>query len=142
MDGTTIQIFGEDKNGNIDTLPGIQLGYDTNNKPSLIVRNSSGATILDASGITQNAVADDLIKTRMIDDYAVTKQKVSFNVATANADGTVNIETIKEGGGQFSYNYTQFKNNTTSSINVISGQNGSNLIRNSKTLIDSKITFE
>jgi hypothetical protein len=78
MTGQAIQIGGYDDNG--DFYVGIQLGYDTNGNPSLVVRNRDGATVLDANGITSNAIADGLIVNNMIHSGAITEDKLGFSI--------------------------------------------------------------
>lgn len=60
MNGSTMQF--KDKDGNVY----IQLGTDASGGHSLIVRDSSGMTLLNGSGITQDAIADELIINDMI----------------------------------------------------------------------------
>jgi len=74
--------MGEDSNG--DPYVGIQLGYDTNENPSLILRNEDGATILTPSGITSDAVADGLIVNNMIHDGTIAKGKLGFPIVETN----------------------------------------------------------
>lgn len=118
MNGTALQIMGEDGEGN--PYVGVQLGYDTNSDPSLILRNSEGATILTPSGITSDAIADQLIVNDMVHDGTLMQTKMGFNVATANADGTVSITNIKDGqGGNFGATYATFVSDTNDSISAV-----------------------
>ena len=78
MNGQALQIMGEDSNG--DPYVGIQLGYDTNENPSLILRNEDGATILTPDGITTDAIADGLIINNMIHDGTISKDKLGFQI--------------------------------------------------------------
>lgn len=118
MNGTALQIMGEDGEGN--PYVGVQLGYDTNSDPSLILRNSEGATILTPSGITSDAIADQLIVNDMVHDGTLMQTKMGFNVATANADGTVSITNIKDGsGGNFGATYATFVSDTNNSISAV-----------------------
>lgn len=115
MDGTRLQILGTDDNGN--PYVGIQLGYDTNSQPSLILRNSEGATVLTPSGITSNAIADGLIVNNMVQDSTLSKSKMNFPIVETNQDGTVNISLIKDGsGGNFGVEYASFKQSTQEAI--------------------------
>ena len=121
MSGTALQILGEDSNG--DPYVGVQLGYDTNSNPSLILRNEDGAVVVSPSGITADAIADGLIVNDMIFNHTIEKEKCHFNVATANDDGSISIATIKDGtGGDFGVSYTRFTQNTTSAINEINSK--------------------
>ena len=124
MDGQTLQIIGKD-GGNNDYV-GVQLGYDTSGTPSLVLRNSSGTVILDPTGIKQDAVADDLIVTRMIGDGQITENKLSFDVW--KRDDTITIENIyTEGGDQFGAewtNYTTKVNTVETSVGTLDSQIG------------------
>lgn len=121
MNGSALQIMGEDSNG--DPYVGIQLGYDTNENPSLILRNEDGATILTPSGITSDAVADGLIVNNMIHDGTIAKGKLGFPIVETNQDGTINITSIKDGsGGNFGVEYTTFKQGTTEALDEINSQ--------------------
>lgn len=121
MNGKALQIMGEDSKG--DPYVGIQLGYDTNENPSLILRNEDGATILTPSGITSDAVADGLIVNNMIGNETIEKNKLAFPIVETNDDGTINITSIKDGsGGNFGVEYTTFRQNTTDAIDEINSQ--------------------
>ena len=121
MNGSALQIMGEDSEGN--PYVGIQLGYDTNENPSLILRNEDGATILTPSGITSDAVADGLIINNMIHDGTIAKDKLGFPIVETNQDGTINITSIKDGsGGNFGVEYTTFKQGTTEALDEINSQ--------------------
>ena len=121
MNGSALQILGEDEHG--DPYVGVQLGYDTNQNPSLILRNSDGATVLTPQGITSDAIADELIVNSMVADGTLQESKMGFNVATANADGTISITNVKDGsGGNFGVEYTTFKQNTEDAIESSSYQ--------------------
>lgn len=121
MNGSALQILGEDSEGN--PYVGIQLGYDTNENPSLILRNEDGATILTPSGITSDAVADGLIVNNMIHDGTIAKGKLGFPIVETNQDGTINITSIKDGsGGNFGVEYTTFKQGTTDALDEINSQ--------------------
>ena len=121
MNGSALQILGEDSEGN--PYVGIQLGYDTNENPSLILRNEDGATILTPSGITNDAVADGLIINNMIHDGTIQKAKIGFPIVETNQDGTINITSIKDGsGGNFGVEYTTFKQGTTDALDEINSQ--------------------
>ena len=118
MNGSALQIMGEDSNG--DPYVGIQLGYDTNENPSLILRNEDGATILTPEGITSDAVADGLIVNNMIHDGTIARGKLGFPIVETNQDGTINITSIKDGsGGNFGVEYTTFKQGTSDALDQI-----------------------
>lgn len=144
MNGDALQFIGyeKDKNGNIiknddgtdKTYVGIQLGFDTNNNPSLIVKNSKGATIIEPTGITEHAIPNGLIKNDMVKDGTLSKDKLSFSVDTeTDEDGNeymiTNLNNIYTGDGQkFGVEYTTFKEQI--SKNIV----GENLFSNSKSL--------
>ncbi len=118
MNGSALQIHGEDSQGN--DYVGIQLGYDTNENPSLILRNEDGATILTPSGITSDAVADGLIVNNMIHDSTIAKEKLGFEIIEPNEYGGIDISQVYNGsGGQFGVEYTSFKNSTEQSLQDI-----------------------
>jgi len=118
MNGTALQIYGEDSNG--DPYVGIQLGYDTSSNPSLILRNEEGATILTPNGITSDAIADGLIINDMIHDNTISKGKLGFDIIEANEYGGVDITQIYDGSGNlWGVQYTSFKNSTEASLEEI-----------------------
>lgn len=112
MNGQALQILGTDSQGN--DFVGVQLGYATNGQPSLILRNEDGATILDPTGITADAVADGLIVNDMIHNGTISEDKLSFNVMKQG--DTISIEKITTGGGSFGVEYTEFKNGTRDAL--------------------------
>lgn len=89
IDSTGLNIYGKNSEG-VDYC-GIQLGYDASNNPSLILRNSDGALLLTPDGITENAIVDNLIVTRMISDEAVTGDKVDWASVGATRDKNGNV---------------------------------------------------
>ena len=84
MNGTALQILGTDSEGN--KYGGIQLGYDTTDNPSLILRNEEGATILTPNGITQDAIADGLIINNMLGDNSVSKRNIDWTDISEGVD--------------------------------------------------------
>lgn len=119
MNGTALQIIGKDSD-NQDYV-GVQLGYDTSGNPSLILRNEDGATVLTPQGITEDAVADQLINNDMLKDNSISEEKLSFQV-TKTTD-SITLERIQHDGTSFSTEYTTFRNNynnyTTSTNNTL-----------------------
>ena len=106
MNGTALQIIGKDENQN--EYVGIQLGYDTQSQPSLILRNSSGATVLTPEGITANAVADGLIINNMISKGTIDADRLNFQVMKQG--DTVSITQIMDGSGEsFGIKYTEME---------------------------------
>ena len=115
MNGTALQIIGKDKNNN--DYVGVQLGYDTTQTPSLILRNEDGAVVLNPSGITADAVADELIVNNMIKTGTISEDRLNFQVMKSG--DRVDIAQIYENGSQWGAQYTTFKNNTTSDISTL-----------------------
>lgn len=74
MNGETLQIMGTDADGN--EYVAIQLGYDTEHNPSLIICDETGAIMLDAQGLHESIVPDKFIKTDMLGDGSVTEDKI------------------------------------------------------------------
>lgn len=122
MNGTALQILGTDSEGN--EYVGIQLGYDTTNNPSLILRNEDGATILTPEGITENAIADKLINNTMLGDGSVSKRNLDWTDISESVDENGNpiwdIANISINGNKFGVEYTTFKETTTNSLNTLS----------------------
>lgn len=110
--GDTILIGRTNQDGTLRS--GVQIGYNAQDEPSVIVKNENGATVMTAEGITSDAVADSLIVNRMVQDKAITPGKLSFNIET-DEDGNVvtSIDNIYLGdGGKFGSDYTTFKEST------------------------------
>lgn len=118
MNGTALQIQGTDSEGN--PYVGIQLGYDAQSNPSLILRNEDGATILTPSGITSNAIADGLIVNNMVSNGTISKNKLAFEVIEPNEYGGVDITQVYDGSGNlWGTQYTSFKNQTEQALSDI-----------------------
>ena len=125
MNGTALQIQGKytDDQGQEQTYTGVQLGYDNSGTPSLVLRNPDGATILTPSGITSDAVADGLIVNNMVHDGTLSKSKLGFPIVDTDENGNISITNIKDGtGNNFGVEYTNFKNNTQSTLDDIEAQ--------------------
>lgn len=122
MNGSALQIIGTDANG-LDYV-GIQLGYDTESNPSLILRNENGATILTPEGITSDAIADKLIINDMLDDKSVGKRNMDWTDISEGVDENGNpiwdIANIYMNGEQFGAQYVSFTTETTKSISSLS----------------------
>ena len=114
----TQQFYDED--GNVR----VQIGQDGNGDFNFIVRGADGTTALfNENGITQNGIPNNTIVNNMITDSTIQKSKMGFNIAEANADGTINITNVKDGsGGNFGVEYTSFKQGTTDALNEINSQ--------------------
>ena len=119
MNGSALQIIGEDSNGN--DYVGIQLGYDASSNPSLILRNEDGDVVLTPSGITADAIADQLIVNNMIKNATISESKLNFSVMKTG--DSISITQIMDGSGnEWGIQYTEFKNNTTEAIDEINSQ--------------------
>lgn len=92
MNGEAIQISGKDSEGN--DYVAIQLGYDTQNNPSLIIRNETGAVMLDAQGLHEDIVPNGLIKNDMIANGTIDKDKFKFINIEEDPDGVMHIADV------------------------------------------------
>lgn len=86
----------KDKNGKVR----IQIGEDEKKNFTFIVRAEDGtSTLIDGTGVKEKAITDGLIKTKMINDKAVTGKKIDWDdfFETINQDGThtLNSSVIK-----------------------------------------------
>ena len=105
MNGSTQQFI--DENGNVR----LQIGKDAEGNFNFIVFGEDGKTaIYNENGITENAIADQLIVNDMIKDGSVDKSKLNFNIETDD-DGNIitSIENIYTGDGKFGVEYAEFK---------------------------------
>lgn len=131
MNGSAMQFL--DTEGNV----GIQIGYDTNKNPSIIIKDDKGATIMTSQGITKDAIADGLIVNNMLGDKSVSKDKLSFSTVEANAQGGIDITQIYDGkGGLWGEEYTTFKESVNSTLDDFDSQMnemGYNIILTSST---------
>lgn len=127
MNGSAMQFL--DKEGNV----GIQIGYDTNKNPSIIIKDDKGATIMTSQGITKDAIADGLIVNNMLGDQSISKDKLNFPIVEANDQGGVDITQIYDGKGNlWGVEYTTFTASVNSSLNQLTED-----IANLNTAIDS-----
>ena len=118
MNGETLQIMGTDEAG--EQYVAIQLGYDTENKPSLIIRDSTGSIMLDASGLHESGVPDGLIKDNMIAGNTISKDKLNFEIIEPNEFGGIDITQIYDGkGGQWGVQYNQFRESTETALSQL-----------------------
>ena len=84
----------QDKDGKVR----IQIGQDTQNNFNFIVRAEDGTTtLIDGTGVKENAIADNLIKTNMVSDKAIKGTKIDWDdfFTTINADGTHTLNSSK-----------------------------------------------
>ena len=127
MNGSAMQFLNTE--GNV----GIQIGYDTNKNPSIIIKDDKGATIMTSQGITKDAIADGLIVNNMLGDKSISKDKLNFPIVEANAQGGVDITQIYDGkGGLWGAEYTKTMTSINSSLNQLTED-----IANLNTAIDS-----
>lgn len=153
VNGSTMQFIGTD--GTV----GIQIGYGTNDKPSLIIRDDNGTALFTSSGINAgvqaSAIADGLIVNNMISNNSISKDKINFPIIEPNAQGGVDITQIYDGKGnkwgvestQFAKDIIKFKEDsekhqqqTDSSIGTLNNQIES--IENSITGIETVVDKE
>ena len=131
MNGSAMQFL--DTEGNV----GIQIGYDTNKNPSIIIKDNKGVTVMTSQGITKDAIADGLIVNNMLGDKSVSKDKLNFPIVEANEQGGVDITQIYDGkGGLWGVEYTTFKNSVNSTLDDFDSQMnemGYNIILTSST---------
>ena len=114
MNGSAMQFL--DTEGNV----GIQIGYDTNKNPSIIIKDDKGATIMTSQGITKDAIADGLIVNNMLGDKSISKDKLNFPIVEANAQGGVDITQIYDGkGGLWGVEYTTTMTSINSSLDQL-----------------------
>lgn len=131
MNGSAMQFL--DTEGNV----GIQIGYDTNKNPSIIIKDNKGVTVMTSQGITKDAIADGLIVNNMLGDQSISKDKLNFPIVEANEQGGINIEQIYDSkGGLWGVEYTTFKNSVNSTLDDFDSQMnemGYNIILTSST---------
>ena len=127
MNGSAMQFL--DTEGNV----GIQIGYDTNKNPSIIIKDDKGATIMTSQGITKDAIADGLIVNNMLGDKSVSKDKLNFPIVEANEQGGVDITQVYDGkGGLWGVEYTKTMTSVNNSLDQLTQD-----IANLNTAIDS-----
>lgn len=127
MNGSAMQFLNTE--GNV----GIQIGYDTNKNPSIIIKDDKGATIMTSQGITKDAIADGLIVNNMLGDKSISKDKLNFPIVEANAQGGVDITQIYDGkGGLWGAEYTKTMTSVNHNLDQLTQD-----IANLNTAIDS-----
>lgn len=113
QDGT-LQIAGNtftvyDKNGNAV----IQLGEDKNGNYGLVITDKNGSILLDSTGLHEGIVPDNFIKTQMIDNGAVTEDKLdktNIHEWTDNDGNKVfDVSNMYYGNDKFSVSYNSMK---------------------------------
>ena len=127
MNGSAMQFL--DTEGNV----GIQIGYDTNKNPSIIIKDNKGVTVMTSQGITKDAIADGLIVNNMLGDKSVSKDKLNFPIVEANEQGGVDITQVYDGkGGLWGVEYTKTMTSVNNSLDQLTQD-----IANLNTAIDS-----
>ncbi len=96
-DNGGIEIVGatqqfKDKNSNVR----IQMGQDTQGNFNFILKGEDGTTtLIDHTGIKENAIGDDLIKGNMISENAVGGKQIDYNSFTEEFNKDTNTNTLK-----------------------------------------------
>ena len=119
MNGETLQIKGIDSSGN--EYVAIQLGYDSKNNPSLIIRDENGAVMLDANGLHDEIVPDEFIKSNMIGKGQVDKDHLSFNIVEADENGNIDSAKVLIDGKGLDAAFTSVKNDVGSLSEKVTG---------------------
>lgn len=123
QDGT-LKIAGNtfticDENGNAV----IQLGQDKNGNYGLVITDENGAILLDSTGLHEGIVPDNFIKTQMIDDGAVTEDKIDkTNICEwIDDDGNkvFDVSNMYYGDNKFSVSYTSTINKVEETYNRV-----------------------
>lgn len=149
--GNTITVY-DDKN-----TPVIQLGQDKNGNYGLVISDSKGAILLDSQGLHEGIVPDDFIKTVMIEDGAVTNDKIDKkNIrewVDAEGNKVFDVGKMYFGNDKFITSYTTLQNDLkqlketagslTSNYNVIlqNETQGIPCTSDGKVMIDFLITI-
>ena len=149
--GNTITVY-DDKNN-----PVIQLGQDKNGNYGLVISDSKGAILLDSQGLHEGIVPDDFIKTVMIEDSAVTNDKIDKkNIrewVDAEGNKVFDVGKMYFGNDKFITSYTTLQNDLkqlketagslTSNYNVIlqNETQGIPCTSDGKVMIDFLITI-
>jgi len=96
-DNGGIEIVGatqqfKDKNNRVR----IQMGQDALGNFNFILRGEDGTTtLIDHTGIKENAIGDDLIKSNMISENAVGGKQIDYNSFTEEFNADTNTNTLK-----------------------------------------------
>ena len=143
MNGKALQIIKTDSNGN--NYVGLQLGYDTTDNPSLILRNEQGETVLTPQGITKDAVAEKLIDHNMLNDLAVHNNNINWSdISDGVVDGkpTWDIASIYKGNEKFAAIYESFSTSVTANLETLSNTTTevSSKVDNLNKTVESKVS--
>lgn len=108
MNGETLQIMGTKADGT--KYVAIQLGYDANKNPSLVICDGNGAVMLDAQGLHESIVPDGFIRTDMVGDKQITEDKIDkTNIrewTDDNGDKIFDVSQLYYGNDKFSVSYS------------------------------------
>ena len=122
MDGSTLQIKGKTNTG--EEYVAIQLGYDAQNNPSLIIRDENGSVMLDGSGLHENIIPDGLIKNDMVADGTISKDKLNFQVVETDENGNIDASKVIVNGEGLDAAFTTIKTEITTitpyTLNILS----------------------
>lgn len=111
FNGSTMQFT----NGDGDV--GIQIGYGEQSFPHIVITDENGTSLWTSTGITADAIADNLIVNNMISNGTISKSKLNFPIIEANEYGGVDIMQIYDGsGGKFGVEYVSFKTTTNETL--------------------------
>ena len=103
-----------DNQGNVR----VQIGQDGNNNFNFVVRGEDGTTALfDNHGIKKDGIPDNTIVNNMIEDQAISKDKLNFPIIEPNKQGGVDITQIYDGSGnKWGIEYYSFKESVNSQL--------------------------
>lgn len=114
--GNTFTVY--DENGNAV----IQLGQDKNGNYGLVITDENGSILLDSTGLHEGIVPDDFIKTQMIDDGAVTEDKIdktNIHEWTDNDGNKVfDVANMYFGDDKFSISYKSIQEDVANLKNI------------------------
>lgn len=118
MNGDGLQIIGTNKETGEEYVA-IQLGHDAQDNPSLVICDGTGAVMLDANGLHEAIVPDNFIKTNMLGDGQITKEKMEegFIDSWVDEDGNKVFDISK-----FYYGDDKFEVSYTSTINRLDNE--------------------
>ena len=136
MNGSAMQF--KDKDGNV----GVQIGYATNSKPSIIIKDDSGNLLIDSTGVHADAIADELIVNDMVKQGTITTDRLAFKIDTDEDGNAITyLENIYTGdGGKFGVEYTTFKQQVA--LNTQSLSNLSSMVDSIEIIGDQVFTID
>ena len=138
MNGTTLQIKGYKPSG--EEYVAIQLGYDKNANPSLIICDENGSIMLDGSGLHEGIVPDNFITTGMIGDSQVTENKINKDNMQEWTDSSGNkvfdVSKMYYGKDKFEVSYNTIKETvekTSFNLKIFTTKGSTLTLRNPST---------